>query len=179
MGILMKRSGKLRRSVLAPAMGLTLWLAGASLSLGNGVDPALQGEFQEVFPTATHAENLSTKSRSSRDPQVLELRNGDSLQGYGVAIYVVSRSGPFRILVSISPDETVMDVKIPKYPHRRGRAVKKQTFLDQFNGVSYGEPLTLGEQVDGVSGATSSATALTGGVRQALLLVHRYRKVEG
>lgn len=178
MGILMKRMGSLRRSILAPAMVLTLGLAGTSLSFGNGVDPALQGEFQALFPTVTHAKNLSKKSRSSRDPQVLELRTGDHLQGYGVAIYVVSRSGPFRILVSISPDETVMDVIIPKYPHRRGRAVKKQTFLDQFNGVSYGEPLKLGEQVDGVSGATSSATALTGGVRQALLLVHRYRQVE-
>ena len=118
-------------------------------------------------------------SRLSSAPRIVEVRNGDVLLGFGVELKVKSRSGPFRMLVSVSPDEAVIDVQIPKYPHRRGRAVKKQTFLDQFNGVSYGEPLKLGEQVDGVSGATSSATALTGGVRQALLLVHRYRKVEG
>ena len=107
------------------------------------------------------------------------MRDGEILLGYGVSLKVVSRSGPFHILVAISPKETVMSVKIPKYPHRRGRAVKKQTFLDQFNGAAYGETLRLGEEIDGVSGATSSATALTGGVRQALHLVHRYRKVEG
>jgi hypothetical protein len=109
----------------------------------------------------------------------VEVRNGDVLLGFGVELKVKSRSGPFRMLVSVSPAETVIDVQIPKYPHRRGRAVKKQTFLDQFKGAAYGDPLRLGEEIDGVSGATSSSTALTEGVRQALLLVHRYRKVEG
>jgi len=167
------------RSMLFSAIGLSLWLAGASMSFGGGSDSALQSAFMEVFPTASGMTMLTPKSRFSRTPQVLEVRNGESLLGYGVELQVVSRSGPFRIWVAISPEETVRDVQIPKYPHRRGRAVKKQVFLDQFSGAVYGEPLTLGEQVDGVSGATSSATALTGGVRQALLLVHRYRKVEG
>jgi Na+-translocating ferredoxin:NAD+ oxidoreductase RnfG subunit len=172
MGLLMKKGSVMKCS----ALGLSIGLAGASLSLAGGVDPALQSAFMEIFPTASVAKNIAPESRSSRAPQVLELRNGETLLGYGVSLKVVSRSGAFRILVAISPEETVKGVKVPKYPHRRGRAVKRQTFLDQFNGVAYGAPLKLGEQVDGVSGATSSATALTGGVRQALILVHRYRK---
>ena len=155
---------------------LLLCLAAASLSWGNEADPAIRAVLTEVFPASNSWKNLSPESRSSRAPQLVEARNGDDLLGYGVALYPVSRSGPFRIVVVVAPDETVVAVKIPKYPHRRGRKVRRKSFLKQFNGVSYGEPLKLGEQVDGVSGATSSATALTGSVRQALLLVHRHRK---
>lgn len=176
MGLLMIRRNGIRHSLLIRAAGLSIWLAGVPLSTAGGIDPALQSAFMEIFPTASNMKNLAPESRSSRTPHVLELRNGETLLGYGVSLKVVSRSGPFRILVAVSPDETVLDVKIPKYPHRRGRAVKKQTFLDQFKGAAYSEPLKLGEQVDGVSGATSSAKALTDGVRQALILVHRYRQ---
>ncbi len=155
---------------------LLLCFAGASLSWGNEVDSAFRAVLTGVFPASKGWENLSPESRSSRDPQLVEVRNGDALLGYGVALYPVSRSGPFRIVVVVAPDESVMAVKIPKYPHRRGRKVRKKSFLEQFKGTSYGEPLKLGEQVDGVSGSTSSATALTGSVRQALFLVHRHRK---
>ena len=155
---------------------LLLCLAGTSLSWGDEVDPAFRAVLTEVFPASKGWKNISPKSRSSRDPQLVEARNGDTLLGYGVALYTASRSGPFRIVVAVAPDETVMAVKIPKYPHRRGRKVRRKTFLEQFKGVSYGEPLKLGEQVDGVSGATSSTNALTRGVRQALLLVHRHRQ---
>lgn len=151
-------------------------LAGASLSWGNEADPALQAVLTKVFPASKDWKNLSPKADSSRAPQVVEVRNGEVLLGYGVSLYPASKSGPFRIVVAISPDETVMAVKIPNYPHRRGRKVRRKSFLKQFNGVSYGEPLKLGGQVDGVSGATSSATALTRSVRQALYLVHRHRQ---
>lgn len=176
MDLLMERTGMLKRPVLAPVMGLTLWLAGASLSMGNEVDPALHAAFGELFPALSSSRNLSPKSGSSRDPQVLEMRNGEVLLGYGVALHPVSRSGPFHIVVAVSPEETVMDVEIPKYPHRRGRGVRKQAFLDQFKGVSYGDSLRLGKEIDGVSGATSSATAITVSVRHALFLVHRYQR---
>ncbi len=166
----MKARGMLKGLVLL------LCLVGTSLSWGNEVDPAFRAVLTEVFPASKGWKNLSPESRSSRDPQLVEVRNGDILLGYGVALYAASRSGPFRIVVAVAPDETVMAVKIPKYPHRRGRKVRKKTFLEQFKGVSYGEPLKLGEQVDGVSGATSSANALTRGVRQALLLVHRHHQ---
>ena len=150
--------------------------AGASLVWGNEVDPALRDTLSEVFPTSSVWKILSAEASSSRDPQLVEVWNGDALLGYGVSLYPVSKSGPFRIVVAIAPDETVLSVTIPKYPHRRGRKVRKKSVLEQFSGVSYGAPLKLGEQVDGVSGATSSATALAGSVRQALHLVHQHRQ---
>jgi len=164
--------------MLILALGLSFWLGSASWCLGGGKDSALQKAFMEVFPEVSELTELTPKSRFSRDYRVFEIRNGDALLGYGVDREVVSRSGPFHILVAVSVDETVLDVQIPKYPHQRGRGVKKSSFLEQFEGVSYGEPLAFGEQIDGVSGASSSGAAVTDGVRQALILVHRYRNVD-
>ena len=159
-------------------VGLSFWQGGTSCCMGGGKDSALQKAFSEVFPNASEVTTLTSKSRFSRGPRVVEISSDENLLGYAVELKVVSRSGPFLIQVAVAPDETVLDVQIPKYPHQRGRGVKKAVFLEQFNGVSYGEPLKVGEQIDAVSGATSSGTAVTTGVRQALILVHRYRKVE-
>ncbi|HSR88319.1 MAG TPA: FMN-binding protein [Pontiella sp.] len=161
------------------AAGLVFWLGSTSLCMGGGRDSALQRAFKEVFPEVTGVKELTPKSPFSRVPRVLEMRDSENLLGYVVELKVVSRSGPFLIQVAVSAEETVLDVQIPKYPHQRGRGVKKTTFLDQFNGVAYGEQLILGEGVDGVSGATSSSSAVTTGVRQALVLVHRYRSDDG
>ncbi|WP_372807955.1 FMN-binding protein [Pontiella sp.] len=152
---------------------LSVWLGGAVLCMGSGNDSALQKHFNKVFPEATQMSFLLPKKNSPRSVRTLEVRKGKDLLGYGVEVEVVSRSGPFLVMVAVLPDETVSDVQIPKYPHKRGRAVLKRSFLAQFRGVSYGTPLILGKQVDGVSGATSSASAVTEGIRLALLLVHQ------
>jgi hypothetical protein len=178
MGLLMKRKRTIRRAMMVFSVGLSFWLGSASWCLGGGKDSALRKTFKEVFPDASGVTRLTSKSRFKRLPGVVAIYNGENLLGYVAELKVVSRSGPFLIQVAVSTEETVLDVEIPKYPHQRGRGVKKTTFLDQFNGMAYGERLTLGEQVDGVSGATSSCTAVTTGVRQALLLVHKYRKVQ-
>lgn len=178
MGFLMKQGRRIRRTILVIAVGLSLWQGSAPCCLGGGRDSALQKAFSEFFPKDSDLNTLLPKSGFSRSPRVVEVTNADVLLGYAVELKVTSRSGPFLILVAVSPEETVLDVQIPKYPHQRGRGVKKAEFLEQFNGAAYGERLTLGEQVDGVSGATSSSTAVTTGVRQALMLVHKYRKVD-
>lgn len=172
----MKRTRTFRRSLMILTASLLFWQGGASCCMGGGKDSALQKAFSEVFPDASDLTLLTPKSSFSRVPRVVEMRNGENLLGYAAELKVVSRSGPFLIQVAVSADETVLDVQIPKYPHQRGRGVKKTVFLEQFKGVSYGEPLNVGEQIDAVSGATSSGTAVTTGVRQALLLVHKYRK---
>jgi hypothetical protein len=152
---------------------MAVWFFGAVTSWGGKDDCAPPKELMEAFPTATRSTMLMSTSRFSSAPRIMEVRDGDVLLGYAVDLKVKSRSGSFRMLVAVSPEEAVIEVQVPNYPHRRGRGVRKQSFLQQFNGVTYGQPLRFGEQVDGVSGATSSSAAVTGGVRQALILIHR------
>ena len=166
-----KRSG----SEIAAAVVL-LWWGMAAVCLGGGSDSALQKNLRKVFKEASGARPVKVKDDKSESSRLMEVLNGEALIGYGAEVQVVSRSGPFFIAVAVSPDEKVLEVQIPRYPHQKGRGVRKKRFLGQFTGVPYGNPLILGEQVDAVSGATSSSTAVTDGVRKALLLVHEYRR---
>ena len=152
---------------------LGAWVMAAAGVAGGGKS-ALLKSWAESFPSASRAENVALDPRLHRSAQMVEIYKDEELLGYGVTLDVTSRSGNFHIRVAVSPERTVLEVNVPDYPHTRGRAVRKQFFLDQFRGFSYGEPLRLGEHIDGVSGATSSATAVTGGVRQALIMVQRH-----
>lgn len=170
----MKRPGRIQCRSLIRAAVFTAWIAASSGAFGGGREEALLKPFMQSFPTASRAVTVEPDFRMPRSSQMVEIHNGELLLGYGVTLKVTSRSGNFRMLVAVSPEAAVLDVQVPNYPHTRGRGVRKQSFLEQFAGFSYGEPLRLEEQVDGVSGATSSATAVTAGVRQALIIVHRY-----
>lgn len=174
MGILVKRRrisvplGLIRVACVSVLLAVLPW------SVEGGQEAALLKDYRAAYPSASCIRILTPDT--SRSPKMVEVRDGEKLLGYGVDLKVVSRSGQFRMLVAVSPEETVLHVLVPNYPHKRGRAVRRQVFLDQFKGAAYGKPLKLGEQVDGVSGATSSANAVTGGVRRALILVHRHNQ---
>lgn len=163
----------IRRSLLLVAV-TAAWLGASSRSSGGGRNAALLEPYLQSFPSASGAEIVKLDARLPRSTRLIRIVNGGELLGYGVEQKVTSRSGKFSLRVALSPAGTVTDVQVPDYPHDRGRKVRKPTFLEQFQGFSYGDPMKLGDQVDGVSGATSSATAVTGGVRKALIIVHRH-----
>lgn len=152
---------------------IALVLCGAFVAVAGESEDTLLKAFGKTFPAGAKAKMIPAESGA---PRIAEIRRADALLGYIVDLNVVSRSGSFRLLVAVSPEMTVVQVLTPDYPHRRGRAVRNPQFLDQFKGAAYGEPLRLGREVDGVSGATSSADAVTGGVRQALVAVNRHSK---
>ena len=160
----------LRKAAAAVCMlGLTL----LTEAWGDRYNDALLKDIQKLLPAVSQIKFLSADLTSTRKSKMAEMWNGSVLLGYCVDLEAVSRSGPFRLLVAVSPEETILGLALPDYPHKRGRAVRRQGFLDQFKGAAYSKPLKLGDQVDGASGATSSANAVTAGVRQALIVVHR------
>ena len=150
---------------------VVLWICGASAAFAGGTGTVLLKAFGKTCPGGAVTVQVTPGPHT---PRISEVRKDGVLIGYIVDLKVKSRSGYFRLLVAVSPQKKVLQVQVPDYPHRRGRAVRNTSFLDQFKGAAYGKPLRLGKEVDGVSGATSSANAVTGGVRQALIRVNRH-----
>ncbi len=137
---------------------------------GEELDRNLRAAFSEIFEEPDVLEKVS----GTNGPVIYRVLKSGEVAGYGVVTIPVGMSGPFRTLVAATPECSVKAVKILNYPHRRGRGVRKRSFLKQFEGARHGKPLELGEQIDGVSGATVSAEALTRSVRRALLLSEKY-----
>ncbi len=95
----------------------------------------------------------------------------DKVVGYAIVRTVSGKHGPIQLLVAISPDLAVIRTEILSLHERRGRPVRKQSFLAQFEGKTPAHAYALCKEVDGITGATISSRAVVQGVREALTVL--------
>lgn len=95
------------------------------------------------------------------------------LLGYAVQMQVVSRSGPFTILVVTGPELCVKRAEVLAYRAKRGRDVRLPAFTSQFAGKCPHDPIRLDRDIDAITGATLSSRAMTGGVRKTLQILSK------
>jgi transcriptional regulator of nitric oxide reductase len=77
---------------------------------------------------------------------------------------------PMDYLVALDPQGRVVDVELLTYREAYGGGVRSARFRAQFKGRGAAAALTLGQDVDAVSGATISSRTLADGVAKALHL---------
>ncbi len=63
---------------------------------------------------------------------------------------------------------------IPPYYEDKGKPAMKWNFLKQYVGKSPSDPLTLGKDIDAVSGATWTSTSVTFAVKKAVVIVFNF-----
>ena len=57
------------------------------------------------------------------------------------------------------------------YRERRGDGVKRQRFLQQFNGKSSKDPIEVNSDIVHITGSTISSWSMAAGVRKAVVLL--------
>ena len=70
--------------------------------------------------------------------------------------------------VALRPNGTVSGLEIMEYLEAYGKQVRGEKWRGQFVGKGKDAPLKLGEDIDAISGATISATHVSGGLRRIL-----------
>lgn len=78
--------------------------------------------------------------------------------------------GPIKYIIRLNPAGGIEAAAVMKYTETRGRPVASQNFLKQFIGKSLNDPLTVGKDIQGVSGATISSGATCFAIKKALVL---------
>jgi len=169
---------------------LTLTLATAAVLgmlalIGGCMDPIVDSQermqmVSEVFPRAIGIYDISVSrgGESSSRPgsaEISEIRGSSGLWGYCVETEVKGRSGPFRIRVLTDPQLVVVRAAVISYPWSHGRDVSKSAFTDQFRGKGPDDSILVGDDIDAMSGATISCTAMAKGVRDALKLLEQVK----
>jgi hypothetical protein len=91
--------------------------------------------------------------------------------GYATVCTTAGKHGPIRVFVATSPERKVLRTEILYFNERRGRPVRKQAFLSQFEGKTTTDPVRLRKDIDGITGATISSRAVTQAVRKALCML--------
>ena len=104
------------------------------------------------------AENVSDISVADNGAGTVIIAHG---KGYG---------GNVTVMVAFNPDDTIKQIKVTEQAETQGvgtNVTVKTDFWGQFEGKA-AETLTVGENIDKVSGATISSKAVTGAVNAAI-----------
>ncbi|NPV58179.1 MAG: FMN-binding protein [Actinobacteria bacterium] len=170
-------------------LGLRLFLVCAVAAVGLGFTYTVVKERideQEHKQRAEAAETVlsSIEARPQEDPELLSSLQGDfpDLSGafegldqsgnvIGYAFVLKSKGYNFiTMAVGVDAEGKVTGIKVvtnEETPGLGAVAAENPSFLGQFEGKGP-DPLTLGENVDGVSSATYTSRGITNGVNMAL-----------
>lgn len=131
-----------------------------------------------VLPTASEfevVEDLSLDGTIVTDVNAGK-ENGE-ITGYAFNVAPVGYGGPINMLVGISAEGTLTGIEIVSHEETPGLGAKatEPEFKDQFKEKKADGPLTVGD-IEAISGATITSTAVTDGVSAAIDLYNQSLK---
>jgi len=90
----------------------------------------------------------------------------------GVALIEVQpgKWGPVKYIVALDLTGKVTNMAVMSYVEQRGRPIATRRFLDQFLGKTAKSAITIGKDIDAVSGATISSRASAFAVKKVVVL---------
>jgi Na+-translocating ferredoxin:NAD+ oxidoreductase RnfG subunit len=98
-------------------------------------------------------------------------RQGDTTLGYVVRDAVIGKFELISYAVAFGTDGKIRDVEILSYREAHGAEVRNASWREQFVGKSAAQSLSVGTDIDNISGATLSCTHLTEGIRRLASVV--------
>lgn len=120
----------------------------------------LQPALHKLFPTATEL-------RAQNDLYLAS--QGTTLLGYAKAAQADGYAGPVTVLAAIDPQGKIIGVEVVNHKETPAffRRVLDEGFMQKLVGRTYTDPLTLGNGVDAVSGATFTSRAIIDSLRHS------------
>ena len=95
---------------------------------------------------------------------------GGKTVGYALVVDEIGKYYPITFIVGIKPGGEVKEVAVMVYRERRGDAVRRGRFLNQFEGNTSSDPLMVNRDVTHLTGATVSSWSIAAGVKKALVV---------
>ena len=160
-----RRARQQRRQGIASTIAflilLAAWLFGY-FTTGSDVEPYIT----QVLPDAQRIEHngsLFTAYATGADGQ-------EQIIGYAMAGSAAGYGGPLSVMVGTDPAGNVVGVAVIENRETPNffRQLDRNRYFDQFMGTSYADALTLGDDIDAVSGATLSSEGVAQSIRQAV-----------
>lgn len=95
---------------------------------------------------------------------------------YGVAIIDTEpgKWGPVEFIVAMDLKGVVRNVKVLSYQEKRGRPIARSSFMNQYEGKTSSDPITVGKDITGISGATISSRSASFSVKKAIVLYEEF-----
>lgn len=143
-----------------------------------------QEALQLAFPSSTftkETKKLTVEQKKSLEKEVgikipklnwsfTIARSGENITGYALIDNEIGKTEPITFMTAMTKTGQVKAIEILVYRESYGSEVTQKSFLNQFKNKKTGDPLTLGKNIQNITGATLSSRAVTKGAKRALLL---------
>ena len=140
-----------------------------SEAVSKRIQKKVQKEIKSVFKIETF--NLEENSFEIPANNFLqtstfqEIHVQNALQGYVFIGTAPSKTDSFEYLVLLDKDLVIVKAKVLVYREDYGGEICSPAFLKQFRGKSYDSEIKLGQDIQGVSGATISCRSAISGIK--------------
>jgi len=111
---------------------------------------------------------LNQAESYSDDYPLYSIMVGDEKKGYAFVDQAPSMKNIFDYMVLLDPDLQIVEIKVLIYREQHGKQIAAKRWLKQFFGLGPKATPALGEDIDGISGATISARNMTVAVKEML-----------
>ena len=122
--------------------------------------------------TDEQAARIETLSRSKLDSRLVRAwraSRGEAILGWALIDVRIVRTHAEAFMVVLSPEGSVRTVRMLAF-HEPLDYLPPERWYQQFEHKTQAEPLRVGGDIHGITGATLSARATTDGVRRALAI---------
>ncbi len=156
----------------APPMARAEKIAETKDVLKKGLAGTAKQTKVKATPTPEEAKLLKEKWDVSDGETTFYLRKDEAGANAKIVVVIAEtgKEGPISGAVAMDGKGKVVDVMLIEFGEERGAPAKEPAFLSQFKGKDGLSKLKLGDDVDGVSGATWTSKSMTNLVRRAVAL---------
>lgn len=164
----------------APLAMILFMAFGYSANISPSHQKKISKEIAVLWPnTAIQIDELSL-SETEKDnaskigiEKIYSLSNDQEKLGYLVYLFVPSKLDYFDIGLIYGLDCKVKSMKILAYREDHGGEVGSKRWLKQFIGLGEDDPISLNEDIQGISGATISCESATKGTRETTIFLSK------
>lgn len=103
--------------------------------------------------------------------KVYALSKNEEALGYLVYLFVPSKLDYFDIGLIYDEEARIKSMKVLAYREDHGGEVGSKRWLKQFIGLGEKDPISLNEDIQGISGATISCESATKGTRESTIFL--------
>ena len=126
-----------------------------------------------VTPTAEERKQIERRlGRKLEESSYVfhEGTRGGKTVGYALVVDELGKYYPITFVVGLKPNGEIREVAVMVYRERRGDAVRRGRFLNQFDGKTSADPLMVNRDITHLTGATVSSWSIAAGVKKALIV---------
>ena len=98
------------------------------------------------------------------------ISTNDSTIAYAFLDNVKGKTMPITFLVILNNNGTIINTTVIKYREAYGGEVGHKNWLSQFNNYNSNSNYTIGNEIDGITGATISVNSLSKGIQKITIL---------